>query len=102
MTLTITKTEVGYDEWGNPTTITTTENYTIATRDFQPTPEYDTLVISDTGVFTQRMRKLFLKGSLYSLALEIGQTIEVDNVEYMIIEIRQYEKHKEVICKCLA
>lgn len=101
MTLKTYTDTIVYDEWGNPT-ITQVENtYTIDTRDFQSISQYDSLNITDDGILKNKMRILFLKGSNKNIAIDVGNVITVENEDYTIVEIREYEKHKEVICRGL-
>lgn len=92
---------VVYDEWGNPTITKTSQNYTIESRDFQSISQYDSLNITDDGILKNKMRILFLKGSNRDAAIDVGKVITVDDEDYTVVEIREYEKHKEVICRGL-
>lgn len=90
-----------YDEWGNPTITKITNTYTIESRDFQSISQYDSLNITDDGILKNKMRILFLKGSNKDAVIDTGKVITVGSEDYTVVEIREYEKHKEVICRGL-
>lgn len=102
MTITIIQESTTYDEWGNPTTTATETNYEIDSKDFQPISGVsrlsDTANISDEGILKHRFRMLFLKGSLKNISIDIGNKVRVNGQEYIVSEIQEYERHKEVIC----
>lgn len=102
MILTIITTTETIDEWGNITITETETNYTIDSRDFQPvagiTKLADSQNITNDGLLKNRFRKLFLKEQLKDISIDIGQKIKVDGKEYTVVELSEYEKHKEVIC----
>jgi hypothetical protein len=99
MVLTIIKETQTFDEWGNPVSQTTQENYDIEPKDFQAYGKFDQLEITDEGSLKHRMRILFLRNGLKDTPIDLGDVVEVDGKKYSVLEIREYQNHKEVICR---
>lgn len=99
MVLTLIKETQGFDEWGNPISQTTQTNYEIEPRDWQAYGRYDQLEITDEGILKHRMRILFLRNGLKDTPIDLGDVVEVDGKKYSVLEIREYQNHKEVICR---
>ena len=97
MILTILRSSTTFDEWGNPVETTTEESYEIDEIDFQVYDRGDILKINNDGTFKHSYRILFLKDELKDIALDVGEIVQIDGREYKVVQIQQYQRHKEVI-----